>query len=163
MIDVPDKAIYRCPEHGLFMVETKGIVWRQRSCTYLKSPVFSQLRPDRSTPACPCGILSPLANVDDPDLTDQNKNIGTLTPEDMTSLRQSIERVRAARAQERERDGDKPNYMFGGSENRRNGHDNHLDWSKIKLPEKDVEQELFEVAERERMRAAMDTSWDDKA
>ena len=147
MSEVPDKAIYRCPEHGLFVVETNGIVWRQRSCTHMHHSEYTGLN-------FPCGMLSPLANVDDPDLTDQNKNIGTLTPENMASLRQSIERIRAARAQERECDGDKPNYIFGGSENRRNGR-----LLPAAPPEKDVEQELFEAAERERMRAAMNEDW----
>lgn len=149
MAEVPDKAIYRCPEHGLFMVPTEGIIWRQRSCT--------KLVPSLSGREFPCGVLSPLAHVDDPDLLDKNKNIGGLSPDLIEQLRASIAAVREERkARERESGEEKPNFFFGGAHNRRNGRP-------LGLPpasEKDVEQELFEAAERERMRAAMNESWD---
>jgi hypothetical protein len=144
MTDVPDKAIYKCPTHGLFMVETEGIVWRNRSCTKLVSGITGR--------TVPCGILSPLASVDDPDLTDKKTHVGGLTPDVMDGLRQSIEAVRA----ERQKESDRPNFLFGGSENRRNGRRVEIN----QTPPKDVEQELFEAAERERMRAAMNEDWD---
>lgn len=148
MVEVPDKAIYRCPEHGLFVVATDGIVWRKRSCTkMLRSMTGMEF---------PCGTLSPLAGVDDPDLTDKDKHISTLTPDQMAELRQSIEATRAQRAQQKALDDDKQNYIFGGSENRRNGKQMALPAA----PAEDVEQKLFEAAERERMRAAMNEDWD---
>ena len=69
----------------------------------------------------PCGILSPLANVDDPGLTDPNGGVSGLESAALEDLRQSIAAVRAQRVQQKALDDDKPNYIFGGSENRRNG------------------------------------------
>lgn len=146
MSEVPDKAIYRCPEHGLFMVETGGIIWRNRSCPHMVSSVLRQ----------PCGILSPLASVDDPGLTDKDSHIGGVPPETVEGLRQAIAEIRALREKSKQ-EGERPNFFFGGSENRRNGRK----LFETNLPEKDVEQELFEVAERERMRAAINENWDD--
>jgi hypothetical protein len=151
MTGVPDKAIYRCPEHGLFMVETNGIVWKERSCTHKIHGLTGM--------EFPCGMLSPLASVDDPDLTDKDKNIGTLTPDAMESLRASIASLRAEREQMRQNFGDKPNYMFGGSENRRNGRVWKGDQCN-EIPIQYAEQARFEAAERERMRAAMNEVWD---
>ena len=150
MANIPDKAVYRCPEHGLFMVATEGIVWRQRSCTHLVSSLTGR--------TFPCGILSPLASVNDPGFSDGSSQVGGLNPEETENLRQSIAALRAQREQQKS-EGDKPNYMFGGSENRRNGKPLALPAA----PAKDVEQELFEAAERERMRAAMNDDWGDSA
>jgi hypothetical protein len=146
-MSVPDRALYKCPEHGLFVVETEGVVWKERSCThrvYTPAGVFNY----------PCGILSPLAHVDDPDVNNPGKDIPGLDGPTLQTLRETINQIREQRRQERMHQEDKPSFMFGGPANRRNG--------RPALPPAppiiDREQELFEQAERERMRAAID-SW----
>ena len=154
MIDVPSRALYNCPEHGIFMVETHGVMWAERCCTFVipSAPghVFNY----------PCGILSPLARLNDPKL--DGPITGVNDPAQLADLRDSIAKLREQRKQESAQgrelaDGpDKPSYGMGGPQNRRNG---VPALAEAKLV--DPEQEIFEASERKRMRAAMNDDWGD--
>ena len=154
MIDVPSRALYNCPEHGIFMVETNGVMWAERCCTFVipSAPghVFNY----------PCGILSPLARLNDPKL--DGPITGVNDPAQLADLRDSIAKLREQRKQESAQgrelaDGpDKPSYGMGGPQNRRNG---VPALAEAKLV--DPEQEVFEASERKRMRAAMNDDWGD--
>lgn len=152
MSDVPNRALYKCPKHGIFMVDTGGMLAKERSCT---------VRVYTNGTNYPCGTLSPMAQVDDPDLN--NKPITGLDGDSLDTLRESIAIIKAQRQAEKEGrelvnpNDERPNYFFGGKDNRRNGR-------KIQPQQAvliDPEQAEFEVAERERMRAAMSEGWDD--
>ena len=147
---VPDRALYKCPEHGLFAVQTEGVVWKERCCPHRVGSLST------SGMSFPCGIFSPLAHIDDPDVS--RDEIPGLDPSTMQTLRETINQIKEQRRQERmQQDGDKPTLIFGSrdGQNRRNGR-----LLPPAPPAIDREQQLFETAERERMRAAID-GWED--
>ena len=159
MNDTPSRALYKCPEHGIFMVETHGIMWAERCCTVnIPSAIMGGTD-------YPCGILSPLARLGDP-LLDGPIN-GINDPGQLSDLRESIAELRKQRKQEAAQGRemaddaslpphDKLGYGLGGPRNRRNG---VPALAEAKLV--DPEQEIFEASERERMRAAMNDGWED--
>ena len=160
MIDVPGRALYNCPEHGIFMVETNGVMWAERCCTYAL-PAAS----GNSLFTYPCGILSPLARLNDPKLDGPINGIND--PSQLSDLRESIAELRKQRKQEAAQGRemaddaslpprDKLGYGLGGPRNRRNG---VPALAEAKLV--DPEQEVFEASERKRMRAAMNDDWGD--
>ena len=159
MNDTPSRALYKCPEHGIFMVETHGIMWAERCCTVIVPSII------RGGTDYPCGILSPLARLGDP-LLDGPIN-GINDPGQLSDLRESIAELRKQRKQEAAQGRemaddaslpprDKLGYGLGGPRNRRNG---VPALAEAKLV--DPEQEIFEASERERMRAAMNDGWED--
>ena len=147
MSDVPSRALYKCPDHGIFTVETDGVMWGERAC-----PVKIVTSPGNDYP---CGVLSPLARLSDPAL-DGPIN-GLSDPSQLADLRDSIAKLREHRKQEaaqgRELEdgpGGKESYGLGGPRNRRNGRPIEAEAQLV-----DPEQAAFEEAERERMRAAI--------
>src|SRR5271155_1360363 len=148
MSEVPSRALYKCPEHGVFMVETNGVMWAERCCIKMLQNISGGME-------YPCGILSPLARLGDPALDGPIEGLGD--PGQLADLRDSIEKLREQRKQAADSGrevadgpGGKQSYGMGGPNNHRNG---RLLEAKAELV--DPEQEAFEIAERERMRAAV--------
>jgi hypothetical protein len=155
MSEVPSRALYKCPQHGVFVVETDGVLWTERSCTVLIGSNGPGII------GYPCGILSPLARLSDPELDGPISGLGD--PSQLADLRDSIAKLREQRKQEAaqgrelaEGPGGKQNYGLGGPRNRKNGQPMLAEAQLV-----DPEQAAFEESERERMRAAISEGWDD--
>lgn len=161
---IPDKALYKCPHHGLFVVATSGVIWRERACPVLV-PTFPPPT-NQNTEIYPCGRLSPLAQINDPDIV--NGPVFGLCAEELTTLRQTVAEIKELQKKEKDeaqetmlrRVEEKPTYMFGGAFPRRNG--KPLDLLKADNSRGNPEREKWEAQERERMRAAI-KEWTDES
>ncbi len=126
----PSRAVHKCPVHGKFVVETHGVVWKLRSCTF-REPLNG---------AFPCGRLSPICNASD-FLDDNSGSVRDLDSEVEKELRGAVKLSRTKSLEE----------LCGTSNYRKSPED------KMKKYKQDLDRAAFEFAEREKMKQAMES------